>query len=208
MASDQRKVWTAIADDFDRTRSRPWPHVARFIEALAPASRLLDLMAGNGRHAKVAAEAAHHVVALDWSLPLVRRAHGDRVLADAVRLPLRGATFDACVFVAGLHGLPSAGDRAACLREMRRVLRPGGTAQVTVWSRDAPRFNDAGPAGPLDVEVAWKGGGHDERRTYHLYTADSLRKDLEAAGFAVRSMDAVAVAAPAADNLVAVVHKK
>ena len=56
MASDQRKVWTAIADSFDRTRQRPWPHVVRFIEGLPPASRVLDLMCGNGRHAKVAAE--------------------------------------------------------------------------------------------------------------------------------------------------------
>jgi SAM-dependent methyltransferase len=169
---------------------------------------VLDLMCGNGRHAKVAAEAAHHVVALDWSLPLVRRAHGDRVLADATRLPLRTASFDACVFVAGLHGLPTADGRAACLGELHSVLRDGGVAQVTVWSRDAPRFRDAGERGrPLDVEVPWRGGGHDAIRTYHLYTSAALRGELEAAGFTVDRVDALALAADEPDNLVATARR-
>lgn len=209
MAGDQREVWTAIADSFDRTRQRPWPHVAAFLEALPPASRVLDLMCGNGRHAKVAAEAAHHVVALDWSLPLVRRAHGDRVLGDATRLPLRTGSFDACVFVAGLHGIPDAEGRAAALGELHSVLRDGGLAQVTVWSRDAPRFRGQGaPGEPIDVEVPWRGDGHGETRAYHLYTEAQLRSDLEAAGFIVDTVESVAIAAPQPDNLVARVHKK
>jgi ubiquinone/menaquinone biosynthesis C-methylase UbiE len=207
--ADQREVWTAIADSFDRTRQRPWPHVVAFLEALPPAQRVLDLMCGNGRHAKVAAEAAHHVLALDWSLPLVRRAHGDRVLADAARLPLRSAVFDACVFVAGLHGLPTADARAACLGEMHRVLRDGGVAQVTVWSREAPRFRDAGkPGEPIDIELPWRAQGLHEPRHYHLYTATALQEELEGAGFAVERVAAVAIAAPGPDNLVATVHKK
>jgi SAM-dependent methyltransferase len=208
VASDQRKVWTAIADSFDATRQRPWPHVVRFIEALPPASRVLDLMCGNGRHAKVAAEAAHHVLALDWSVPLVRKAHGDRIVADARRLPLRDGVIDACVFAAGLHGIATAEGRSACLRDLHRVLAPGGTAQVTVWSRHAPRFAAVGePGKPIDVEVPWRAGGHDEVRGYHLYTPDELRADLEAAGFIVDELAAVAVAGKEADNLVALLHK-
>ena len=209
MASDpdQRRVWTAIATAFDRTRQKPWPHVAEFIRSLPPASLVLDLMAGNGRHARVAAEAAHHPVALDWSLPLVRRAHGDRVLADATRIPLRDGSVDAAVYCAGLHGLPSGDGRAASLRELRRVLRPGGLAQVTVWSREAPRFAALGlPPGPADVAVPWKSGSLQEERHYHLYTAEALRADLEAVGFEVRSVTAVSIAEPN-DNLVAVVRR-
>ncbi|MHB1262598.1 MAG: class I SAM-dependent methyltransferase [Thermoplasmatota archaeon] len=209
MAADQREVWTAIADSFDRTRQRPWPHVVTFLEGLPPASRVLDLMCGNGRHARVAAEAAHHVVALDWSLPLVRRAHGDRIVADATRLPLRTAAFDACVFVAGLHGIPDADGRAACLGELHSVLRDGGVAQVTVWSRDAPRFRSQGtPNEPLDLQLPWRGDGHDETRAYHLYTGEALRRELEAAGFSVDRVEALAIAAAEPDNLVATVHKK
>lgn len=208
MASDQRKVWTAIADSFDATRQRPWPHVVRFIESLPPASRVLDLMCGNGRHAKVAAEAAHHVLALDWSLPLLGKAHGDRVLADATRLPLRDGVADACIFAAGLHGIPTAEGRSACLGDLHRALVPGGVAQITVWSRDAPRFAALGaPGQAIDVEVPWRAAGHDEARTYHLYTAASLRDELEDAGFVVDSLKALAVAGKELDNLSAILHK-
>lgn len=207
MASDQRRVWTAIAEDFDRTRQRPWPHVAAFLEALPPASVVLDLMSGNGRHARVAAEAAHHPVALDWSLPLLSRAHGDRVLADATRIPLGDGTVDAAVYCAGLHGLPTAEDRAASLRELRRVLKPEGQAQVTVWSRQAPRFRAMDlPPGPADVVVPWKSGAREEQRHYHLYTAKALRADLEAAGFSVEALEAVSIAG-LEDNLVALARR-
>jgi ubiquinone/menaquinone biosynthesis C-methylase UbiE len=207
MASDQRKVWTAIADAFDRTRQKPWPHVAAFIGDLPSASVVLDLMSGNGRHARAAAEAAHHPVALDWSLPLLRRAHGDKVLADATRIPLRDGTIDAAVYCAGLHGLPTAAGRAASLEELRRVLRPGGAAQVTVWSRNAPRFTAMGlPPGPADVVVPWRSGSREEQRRYHLYTAESLRDALEAAGFGVESLKAVSIAEPD-DNLVALARR-
>lgn len=206
--ADQREVWTAIADSFDRTRQRPWPHVVAFLEALPAGSRVLDLMAGNGRHSKAAVAAGHDVVALDWSRPLLAKSAGDRVLADATRLPLRDGFFDACVFVAGLHGIPTAAGRGACLRELRRVLRAGGTAQVTVWSRAAPRFRATGPPGqPIDVQVPWRGEGHDEARHYHLYTPAALRDDLEAAGLAVDRLEGAALAAEDADNLVALVHK-
>jgi SAM-dependent methyltransferase len=207
--ADQREVWTAIADSFDRTRQRPWAHVVAFLEGLPPGSRVLDLMAGNGRHARAATTAGHDVVALDWSLPLVSRSPGQRVLADATRLPLRTAKFDACVFVAGLHGLADAADRAACLGELHSVLREGGTAQVTVWSRDAPRFREAGaPGQPTDIGLPWRGDGLDRVRTYHLYTAAALREDLERAGFTVDRVEAVAIAEAEPDNLVAVVHRK
>lgn len=205
--ADQREVWTAIADSFDRTRQRPWPHVVAFLRTLPPASRVLDLMAGNGRHAKVGAESGHDVLALDWSRPLLARSSGERLLAEATRLPLRDAAADACVFVAGLHGLPTAQERAACLAELHRVLRPEGMAQVTVWSRDAPRFRASGiPGEPVDVELPWRGDGHDEVRQYHLYTLAGLRGDLMAAGFVVDRLEPVAVASTEPDNLVATIH--
>ena len=203
---DQHAVWERIAHSFDRSRSRTWPHVEAFLGRLAP-GLLLDLMCGNGRHSRVAAAAGHRVVALDWSRPLVRLVHARHdaaaVVGDATRLPFADGSFDACIYVAGLHGLADAGERAASLAELRRVLRPGGLAQVTVWSRDAPRFAAlAVPGEPMDVDIPWRADGHAESRHYHLYTADALRLACEQAGLRLERQEAVAILGDVPDNLV------
>jgi SAM-dependent methyltransferase len=169
-------------------------------------------MGGNGRHLKPLLAAGHDAVWLDFSRPAARIVakrypRAAALVADATHLPLRDASVDACLFVAGLHALPAADARAACLAELRRVLRPGGLAQVTVWSRAAPRFAAQGkPGEPLDVVLPWRSDGHDAPRHTFLYTAGALRADLEAAGFLVASEQAVSVVAPD-DNLVAVVRR-
>jgi len=202
-------VWERIAESFDKSRTRTWPHVDAFLRSLAPGSRVLDLMAGNGRHTKSILEAGHAVTWLDWSRPAAaiasrRYPTADVVVADAAALPLADASFDACIFVAGLHSIPDAASRARCLRELRRVLRPAGRAQITVWSRDAPRFAALGePGQPLDVNIPWKSHGHDEERHYTLYTRAALRAACEQARFAVLREDAVAVVSRTTpDNLV------
>lgn len=168
-----------------------------FLDALPADARILDLMCGNGRHLRG--------VGLDWSEPLLRaaRGRGPVVRGDATRLPFRNGIFDACVYVAGLHGLPKPSQRAASLRELRRVLAPDGVAQVTVWSRDAPRF----AGGAADVVVPWRRDGHDVERTYHLYTAESLHTACIAAGFDA-SIEPVQIAAAAPDNLVATLRPR
>ncbi|HUR62681.1 MAG TPA: methyltransferase domain-containing protein [Candidatus Thermoplasmatota archaeon] len=212
-AHREHGVWEAIAHSFDRNRTRTWPHVERYLASLAQDSRVLDLMGGNGRHTRSILGTGLPATWLDWSRPAARivaqRYPGAAaVVGDATRLPLRDASFDACIYVAGLHSLPSPAARVASLAELRRVLRPGATAQVTVWSRDAPRFRPQGPAGePLDVVLPWRSDGHDEPRTYHLYTPATLDGDLQKAGFEVLALDAVAVVAPEPDNLVAVVRR-
>jgi tRNA (uracil-5-)-methyltransferase TRM9 len=205
----QRQVWDAIAASFDRTRARPWPHVEGFLAALPKGSRVLDLMAGNGRHSLVAADAGLDPVWLDWSRALAtlsseRLPHVPHVVADATRLPFAEGTFDAAICVAALHGLPDPEHRATSLAELRRVLKPDAPAQLTVWSRDAPRFRDL-PARETDVIVPWKADGFDEARTYHLYRPATLRTALEGAGLRVHRVDAVTIAAKEPDNLVALV---
>ena len=57
----------------------------------------------------------------------------EAVHADASRLPLRSDSFDAVVVILMLGEVP---DRNACLAEVRRVLRLGGTALFAETRRD------------------------------------------------------------------------
>lgn len=54
---------------------------------------------------------------------------GIDVRADGARLPFRSASFDTVSLVAALNHIP---DRQACMREVARVLRPGGRVLVTM----------------------------------------------------------------------------
>lgn len=210
MSRGQQATWEAIAASFDRSRRRSWPHVEAFLQTLPRGARVLDLMGGNGRHLPAVAAAGHAALWVDFSRPAARitaARHPEAavVVADAGKLPVADGAVDACIFVAGLHAVPDAAHRAQVLAELARVLRPGGAAQVTVWSRDAPRFAAQGvPGEPLDVVLPWRSDGHDEARPTHLYTAAALRRDLEAAGLTVASVESVGVVGPA-DNLVALV---
>lgn len=193
---DQHRVWEAIAASFDASRDRKWPHVLNYLER-APAGRVLDLMAGNGRH--LATRGDHEAIWFDWTRPLAREMQGrydaEVVVGDAARLPFTDGSIAACTYVAGLHGIPTATGRADSLNELRRILRVGGTAQITVWSRHAPKFKHMSGKGSIDANIPWKSGGHDENRYYRLYTLEDLRAECEASGLTVTRAEHVAVVA-------------
>src|SRR6185295_8485205 len=50
--------------------------------------------------------------------------------ADMRRLPFPGGTFDVVVSRAAIHNLYSAEDRESAIREIARVLKPGGRALI------------------------------------------------------------------------------
>lgn len=196
-----RATYERIAESFAATRREPWPEVVAFLDSLLRDSRVLDLGCGNGRHSIVSAARGHLVVGVDFSRRLLRTALRDLarrseakrirwVEADAAVLPFRSEAFDAALCVAVLHHLPSEGDRIAALRELHRVLAPGGRAIVSVWAMDQPRFRDvveadrsSTPEVRGDVEVPWTlPDGSVVPRYYHLFQEAELERIIIASG--------------------------
>ncbi len=107
--------------------------------AVAPGQRVLDVACGTGvlaRDAVARVGDAGAVVGLDRNQGMLDVAQGlsDQVdwrLGQAEAMPFADAAFDAVVSQFGLMFFE---DRAAALREMVRVLRPGGTLAVAVWA--------------------------------------------------------------------------
>lgn len=93
--------------------------------------RVLDLGCGPGRHAAALARRGARVVGLDLSTALLHAARGagaERLVrADMRSLPLRDAAFDAVLNLFTSFGyFAEDTEHEAVVREVARVLRPGG----------------------------------------------------------------------------------
>jgi ubiquinone/menaquinone biosynthesis C-methylase UbiE len=129
----------------------PWGSRVVELAALRPGLRVLDVACGTGLVARLAAEAigvSGRVTALDLNpamlavaaeLPAVEGAPIEWVEGNAQALPFAEASFDVVCCQLGLQFFP---DREGALREMRRVLVPGGRAVLMVWGEidRAPGF--------------------------------------------------------------------
>jgi demethylmenaquinone methyltransferase/2-methoxy-6-polyprenyl-1,4-benzoquinol methylase len=107
-----------------------------------PAARVLDICCGTG-DLVLALETARRapILGSDFCHPMLaaahhklerRRKHSLLFEADALRLPLADACLDLLTVAFGFRNLAN---YEAGLREMRRVLRPGGTAAILEFSQ-------------------------------------------------------------------------
>jgi demethylmenaquinone methyltransferase/2-methoxy-6-polyprenyl-1,4-benzoquinol methylase len=115
---------------------------ARALESsLIEGACVLDVACGTGDLSLVLAEAgAARVIGLDFCRPMLeiarRKADAESrsipfVEGDALRLPFADETFDAVTIAFGLRNLAGVADG---LRELRRVLKPGGRLAVLEFS--------------------------------------------------------------------------
>ena len=105
---------------------------------LHPTDTVLDLCTGTADVALAAAPRAGRVIGVDFSHEMLRlglekvraRAFGDRIAlarGDAMRLPLGDASADAAVIGFGIRNVQ---EPVVALRELGRVLRPGGRLAI------------------------------------------------------------------------------
>lgn len=124
------------------------PRWRRFLVSRIPADggHVLDVATGTGLVAEQLLRAGHRVTGLDQSaemLALARQRFGDEVElveASAETLPFADTSFDHLTFT---YLLRYVDDPAAVLRELARVVRPGGT--IAMLEFGLPR----GPWRPL-----------------------------------------------------------
>jgi len=190
---DMEAVYDKIAEAWTRTRSGAWPAVCRFLGAVERGSLLADVGAGSGRYFDVEEARGLRIVGLDFShgqLVVARRVHGERVRlvrADARAVPLKDACADAALHIAVLHHLFHRSDRILSLRELYRILRPGGRAFASSWAESASVLSAARRlegGGPRDLLVPFKEKlDKPAERFFHAYERGELEDELRDAGF-------------------------
>jgi demethylmenaquinone methyltransferase/2-methoxy-6-polyprenyl-1,4-benzoquinol methylase len=115
---------------------RRWRKLA-VSEVVWPGDRVLDACCGTGDLAVEAERRGGRVVGLDFSERMLERARRksgaiEWIQGDALALPFPDADFDAATVGFGVRNLA---DLEAGLKELARVLRPGGTLAVLEITR-------------------------------------------------------------------------
>lgn len=153
---------------------------------LQPGDAVLDLGCGEGRHV-IAAYAEHAVTAVGVDLGAAdlrtaqqrmqafdEPANPDKqwlfLCANGLRLPFADASFDKVICSEVLEHVP---DYEAMLREIDRVLKPGGTFCASV-----PRFWPEWLCWALSADYHANEGGH-----IRIFRARQLRRQIESLGF-------------------------
>nr|XP_046245306.1 alkylated DNA repair protein alkB homolog 8 isoform X2 [Scatophagus argus] len=129
------RVYDAIASHFSSTRHSPWPQVCHFLCSLPPGSVLADIGCGNGKYLCVNPELI--AVGCDRSSALIQicaERGFQAFVSDALSVPLRTASCDACISIAVIHHFSTQERRLAAVRELVRLLKPGGRALIYVWA--------------------------------------------------------------------------
>ncbi|MEV4647492.1 demethylmenaquinone methyltransferase [Saccharopolyspora sp. NPDC049357] len=134
-------MFDGVARRYDLTNTvlsfgqdRRWRKVTRQLLAPQQDEKVLDLAAGSGVSTVEFARSGAYCVAADFSLGMLSVGKGrgvPLVAADALHLPFADDAFDAATISFGLRNLA---DTVAGLREMRRVVRPGGRLVVCEFS--------------------------------------------------------------------------
>ncbi|MBN1862269.1 MAG: class I SAM-dependent methyltransferase [Dehalococcoidales bacterium] len=103
------------------------------------------------------------------------------LLADVASLPFADRSFDRAVAIATYHHVRGRDKQKLALAELRRVLKPGGEAFITVWNRGQKRFWFK----PKELTVPWRSGGKVLGRYYYLFSYPELEKLVRGVGFEI-----------------------
>ncbi|XP_040832817.1 alkylated DNA repair protein alkB homolog 8 [Ochotona curzoniae] len=131
------RVYEEIAGHFSSTRHTPWPHIVQFLKSLPNGSIVADIGCGNGKYLGINQEL--YMIGCDRSQHLVdicREKQFEALVCDALAVPIRSESCDACISIAVVHHFATAERRASALQELVRLLRPGGKALIYVWAME------------------------------------------------------------------------
>jgi enediyne biosynthesis protein CalE5 len=198
--AEQRRTWDSLTEGWQTWRDtfeRGGAVVTRRLLDLArpgPGDRILDVGCGCGEPSLSAAEAVGpdgHVVGVDIAPAMVTMARsraGDLPQArfevgDFRDLNLAAGSFDAVLSRWALMFLPG---RAAALRDLRTLLRPGGRLAAAVWG-PAPEALVVGlpflAIGPRLQATPPPAAPADQPGPYAMSDPDRCRAELIDAGF-------------------------
>lgn len=205
--SDRTKNnYDLTAEDYARSRAFIPDDLRSLQKYAAFGDRILDSGCASGRFYEVLESKKVDFYGIDFSEKLIDIAKekypkGNFQVVDAKSTPFPPDYFDKVYSVSVLHNVPSGEFRLQYLREMRRVLGPGGLLILRVWDfwkrkegwglflkyaflkllgRSRLDF--------FDIFLPWKDSKGEvvARRYFHCFTGRSLASLVKKAGFTIK----------------------
>jgi len=185
-----REVFDQIAESWYRVRH--WPRLREELEELAQrwqSGKLLNVGCAHGPDF-LSFRQGFELWGVDSAPAMLKQAlkysakfqfRVNLMAADALSLPFPNDSFDWAISVATYHHIKGKDERERAFMELKRVLKPGGEAFLTVWNHGQPRFW----LKSKDQEVPWRLRGKTVYRYYHLFSYGELKKLLTNSGFKI-----------------------
>lgn len=184
-----------FAQDWDKTRVRPWPEFNIFFPLLSKGDRVLDLGCGNGRLRQFLFQdliVPGDYFGFDISEALLSMAREKHPKDNFFKgdfgktLPFGANNFDWVISIAAFHHLLDQRSQAKFLDEVYRIMKPGGRVFMTTWVLPRKYF----------WQNFWRGrvfsknwivpfGKEKHVRTYRYVNEKALKRLLMKAGFKV-----------------------
>lgn len=142
---DNRSYYNDFAGWYERGRDRGYHALLDALQSdltrpLAEGRRVLEVGCGTGLILRAVAPVASHAVGIDISPGMLELAHArglDVVEGSATALPFEDASFD---LVYSFKVLAHIEDIQAAMREVARVLAPGGRALLEFYNKASLRY--------------------------------------------------------------------
>jgi len=134
-----QEFYDTAAAHWSETRVLAWPEFDEFMKYLTKHCQVLDFGCGNGRLIPCFKQFPLNYTGLDISQGLIeicQKKYPERkfIVHSETNLPFPDCSFDVVFCLATLHHFPSKELRIATLKELQRILKPGGYLCMTNWN--------------------------------------------------------------------------
>jgi alkylated DNA repair dioxygenase AlkB/SAM-dependent methyltransferase len=106
------------------------------------------------------------------------------IVADCMSVPLRSSSCDAAICIAVMHHLSTRDRRIQCVRELGRIVRPGGTINIQAWAMEQEegsrrKFASEDVYVPFNVQPKYLSLNQKDKELPAAATGGTETKDVE-----------------------------
>ena len=183
---NQKEIWDKIAPEWNKFKIIPAKHTIEFLKKTS--GKVLDLGSGSGRHLVKIKSGKMYLI--DFSKEMLKLAenkskrekiNAEFKQANLWEIPYENEFFDYAISISALHCVETSEQREKVVRELYRVLKKGGKAEIGVWNIKSKRFKNIKGK---EKYVKWTDKGE---RYYYLYDEKEIHELFKKIGFKIIS---------------------